>query len=391
MSIRSQEARSEQRRVFLRPKTDYGLTAPAFAAANTMRVRSFKHSLKRKREDREDNRQTLGNHQKVPMMKEGTWNLDMVLQGSGALGSVWSCSPLLAFAFGSELITPATSVVYTPNDAQSALGWLDWLDEQSEVKSWELRNCWMNEMKISAKGGSNPRLMASGGVSDWIFTGSNQLDGAQLLGVTDDIALDSVRSFRVGSRVIIGTSNPGGTGHTISVVDTVNTDINVAPGLASNQADNAIVRPWVPTEAAVPFEVPGMRGDITIDGQSFAITEFELSVTMGLEAHDDQAFVDVVEDYSRSWRKITGFVKFKAFRDQVHVLQDREEDHNRYPINVELGDTAGDIMEIDLPQAELDFGDVEIPDGKGAVTVTLPFDAMTSDDVTSDEGSITLR
>lgn len=385
MSIRSQEARGEQRRIFVRPKTAYATTASAFVAGDTLRVRDFKHSLKRKRELREDNRQTLGHYQKVPMMKEGTWSAEMVLQGSGALGTAWSCSPFLAAAFGTETITPATSVAYTLDDTQSALGWLDFLDEQSEVKSWDLRNCWMNELKISAKGGANPRLMASGGVSDWIFTGSDQLNGVHVISETE-LTLDSAASFRVGSRIIVGSSNPTSTGHTITILS----PLTISPALDSQQADDSIVRPWVPSESAAPFEIPGMAGTITIDAVEFAITEFELSVNLGLEPHDDQALVDVVEDYSRSWRSMTGFVKFRAFRDQVHLLQGRETDHNSYALNVELGDTAGDIMEIDLPQAELDFSDVEIPN-KGSVIVTIPFDALTSDSETSDEGSITLR
>lgn len=372
-------------------KTGYATTAPAFTSANSLRVRDFKHTQKRKREAREDNRQTLGQYQRIPGMKEATWSVDMVLQGSGALGSLWSCSPFLKAFFGTETINGGASVVYTMSDDQAALGYLDFLEELSEVMAWEMRNCWMAEFKLSSKGGANPRLTASGGCSDWIMTGSGALGALEALGQTDlTMAVAEELRFAVGSRVIVGTSNPATTGHTITAIVPGTNVITVSPGLDSQQVSGAIVRPWSPSEATPPFELPGMRGKLMIGADEYAITEFELTGNLGLEPHDDQALVDVVEDYSRSWRDLTGFIKFRAFRDQILQIQSAETDHNRAVIGVELGDTAGDLMDIDLPQVEIDFSEVELP-SKGSAIVTVPFIAMTSDSETSDEGTVTLR
>ncbi len=391
MGIGSPEARGEQRRIFCRPKTAYATSAPAFASANTLRVLDFKANVKQKREKRQDNRQTLGHYQKIPGMKEGTWSLEMELQGSGALGTPWSCAPFLAFAFGNEVATPATDVVYTLDDAQTALGWLDFLQELNEVLSLDLRNCWMNELKISWKGGSNHKLMASGGISDWIFTGSGALEGALSGGEAFAILeTDDELRFRIGSRVIIGSSNPSSTGHTISAVTDGTQRIDFSPVVSGAQADAAIVRPWVPTEAAPPDVISGILGQASIGGDLFDVSEGEISWLLNLEPHDDEAFIEVVEDYGRSWRDVSGFIKFRAYRDQIVVLQQREDDDNRYALNFELGETAGNIMEIDLPQVEYDFGDLEVPN-KGTAMVTLPFDAMTSDSETSDEASVICR
>lgn len=391
MSVGMQTARGEQRRLFLRSKQAYSTTFPAFAAGNTMRCKDFKIGWKRKLEKRVDNRQTLGNHARIPGMIEGNWSIEASLQASGVLGTPWPMSPFLAAALGSETINVGVDVRYSPNDAQNALGWLDLMREMNEVVSETGMNGWLNELKINCKGGGEAMVTASGGCSDTLVAGSGTLNGDHLNG---DNALildpDQVDSIQVGAVLIIGTSNPGNTGHTVTNVNPGADTITVAPALVGAQADGSVVRPWVPSEATAPDVIPGILGTCEIDVISFDITEVEISFLMGIEPHDDEAFKEVVEDYSRSWRDITGFVKFRAYRDQIAYLNQRKTPGARYPLNFTMGSIAGRIAEFDLPQIEWDFDDLEVPN-EGSAMITAPWTAMTSADNVSDEIEVILR
>lgn len=385
MSIEEPQARGEQRRVFARAKSAYSTVAPAFASSDTLRVREFKSNSKIKREMREDNRQTLGVYEVIDGIREGSWSGEMELQGSGALGTPWSCAPFLAAMFGTETINASTNVTYTNNDAQSALGWLDFLEEMNEVLARETRNAWLNEAKINFKGGQTPRFVMSGGVSDSFMTGSGTLNGAHS---TSDTALAMVAGQQARfdasgrSRVVVGTSDNSSAGHTITST-AVADQITIAPGLDSAQ-DGVVVRPWFPAEAAPPSVISGTLGQVTVDGAVFDLMEGEVSVSLGIEPNADEAHRTVSTNYSRSWRVTKGMVKFRAYRDQIVVLQQRESSTARRPIVMRHGATAGSILELTAANCLYDFDDLDVPT-KGSAIVTLPFICMSSDANTSDE------
>lgn len=391
MSTASPNARGENRRIYALRKTAYAATFPAFLNSHALRCMEFKMGLKRPRETIQDNRQALGVVERVSRIPEGTWSLEMFLRGSGALGTTWSCSPFLFCAFGTETINAGVDIRYTPSASQSALGWLDLMEEMNQVYSETALNAWVKTWKISGKGKDEPKLSIDGGFSDDIITGSTTLAAnaanlATTLVLTSghDLRFDATSSPQLGSRITVGTSTGP---HEITA--RADAQLTISPGLTGAQNSGDVIRPYHPGEVAPQNVIAGILGNFQIAGETYRILDFEVGGGNNIEPNDDEALLQRVDDYDRGWRDTTGFVKFRARRDQIRWLRQRK-DFGNVALNVDIGNVAGRIMEIDIPRAEFDFEALEVP-SKGSAIVTLPYVAKASAHDLQDELTVILR
>lgn len=391
MATGSPNIRGEQRRIYAARKTAYSTAFPTFANSNALRCLDFKMGLKRPRENRMDNRQALGPYERITKLPEGTWQLESYLQGSGALGSAWSISPLLFSLLGAETINAGVNVTYSLSASQTALGWLDLMYEASQVASEVALNAWISQGKIAVKGKEEAKISFQGGFSNDIFTGSTALTGAAANGATnlviaagEEEKFDRTLAPELGSRVIVGTSTGP---HEVTA--RASGQITVAPPIVGAQSIGDIIRPWNPGEVAPPDVIAGILGSLTLGGTTYRIQEFEANINNNVEPHDDEAFLRHVEDYDRAWRDVMGFVKFRARRDQIRYMRQRK-DFPSVPLVAVFGATAGRIMEVNIARAEFEFEALEVP-SKGSAVVTLPWVARPSAHDQQDEISVILR
>jgi hypothetical protein len=391
MATGSPNIRGEQRRIYAVRKTAYSTAFPTFANSNALRCLDFKMGLKRPRENRMDNRQALGPYERITKLPEGTFQLETYLQGSGALGSAWSISPLLFALLGAEAINAGVNVTYSLSASQSALGWFDLMYEANQVASEVALNAWIGQGKIAVKGKEEAKISFQGGFSNDIFTGSTALTGAAANGAAnlviaagEEEKFDRTLAPQLGSRVSVGTSTGP---HEVTA--RASGQITVSPVIVGAQSIGDIIRPYHPGEVAPPDVIAGILGNIQIGGTTYRIQEFELNINNNLEPHDDEAFLQNVEDYDRGWRDVMGFIKFRARRDQIRYMRQRK-DFPNIPINVDFGATAGRIMEVDIQRAEFEFEALEVP-SKGQAVVTLPFVAKPSAHDQNDECTVILR
>lgn len=396
MAVESPVVRGEQRRVGVLRKSSYstdfgsGQPIPSFSSSELIRCSDFKMKQSIPRENIPENRQTLGEaYERLSQIKTGEWSVEGILRGSGDPGDIanqWA--PFLLAGLGSETQNAGTSYVYAPSDDQDDLGWLDLMVEHNEVFGKYGLNAWVDTFKINAKGKENPKFMAAGGLSDMLRTGSTVLTLQNASSDTCTIAAGHEDRFRVDSPVVIINASNGSRSNLKWIDSTASGELTLDSALSGTYPNGSTVSPYSPTENAAQSAIAGILGSITLDGTTYKILEFEVEVNNGIEPNDDEAFAEVVSDYNRSWRTITGFVKFRARRDQIEYLTQLE-DFPSVAISVQLGETSGYIWTVSLPQVELEFEEMEVPN-QGAGVVTLPYVAKPSDHETSDEISITL-
>ena len=105
-----------------------------------------------------------------------------------------------------------------------------------------------------------------------------------------------------------------------------------------------------------------MVGSITFDGVEFPITAFDCTVKNNLKPLDDEAFQDFPDCVIPMYREVTGTVKVRARRD-VLIHHANRYAYGQRAITVVMGTGGlGSQFTISIPQAELDFAAVEVPE-----------------------------
>ena len=108
-----------------------------------------------------------------------------------------------------------------------------------------------------------------------------------------------------------------------------------------------------------------------------------MTVTNNIKPLSDEAFEKGTSDFVAGFRSVTGNISVRARKDFIKSLAQRyvqttttaDPSFSSIPIQVNLGTTAGKIVAIYVPQAELDFAGIEIPESDEAV-LNLPFTGL---------------
>lgn len=158
-------------------------------------------------------------------------------------------------------------------------------------------------------------------------------------------------------------------------------------GASITQSNGAAVAPFLPSETTGGAAISGIAGTITLDGVTLDITSFEISVTNNWNALADSAFQQVYQDAIEGEREIKGSITVRARRDFMDDFKKRNA-FQSLALSVRCGPSTSRKMTISVPRAELEFGDVEIPQNEVA-TFSIPFMALESSASSNDALTIT--
>jgi len=355
----------------------------ALAGGDAAKVLSTSIEFTVARNPRMDARGSRAVLERITGKQEISWSCESyLLPKSGAAPDI---DPLIEAAMGGTFGTPTNGYTLSSvNDlptcriARTADG----------VFREDLFGAWVEEMSISASGGEEPKISFSGGAFNYALTGTGTTHAASSVTTTSVplVTGDGV-NFMVGSCIDING------GSTIVTAKTAVDTLTVKSGTYTN--DEAIIpETYAETTSAQP-PVNGIGGQLTLGGAGVPITGIEFTMTNGVKPFSDQALTKGTEDFVAGYRTCSGTVTIRARKDLIKRFSQRyvqlsatanpafTGESADFEISVEFGNVTGQVVVLNILNAELDFGAIDVPEAEEAI-LNIPFTAL-GDSSTLDE------
>jgi hypothetical protein len=346
------------------------------AATDAVKVLKTEFTHERERKLREDNKSSATRSwlQRISGRATVGWNVELAIVPSGSAGTAPDADLLYKNALGtgtgggsytyslanSQALTGMTLYRYTPELAESVWG------------------AWVDEMTINVQSGELPKVKFSGGAMGHCLTGTSTLNGIMSSTATMVVQTVDQHSFSTNSLISVGANT-----NLAVTVDSARPSFTIDSSISA--ADTSAVAPYAPTETTAGSPIAGITGSVTYDSASPKITGLELNLKNNYRPVDDEALVEYVSDVVPGYREVSGNVTLRARKDWVRHLAKRRA-FGTQSLAVAVGATAGSILTINVPYAELDYSAIDIPSGDGDVMLTLPFVGLGS----SGEDELTL-
>ena len=355
------------------PGGAYGTASQeALAGADAAKVLSTSFEFSVTRNDRTDSRPTRSLQERITGKQEISWSCESYILPAGSTTAP-DIDPLIEAAMGGSF---GGSVAKTYNLSDSnALPTVHMARTANGVLREDLFGCYVEEMSISASGGDEPRISFSGGSFNYALTGTGEANGAG--STTSALSVHSGEgvNFMVGSVITLNGAERVITAKTGADALTISSN--------HSWSDDADVTPSTYTETTAGNPTNGITGSLTLNSVTLPITAFDVTVTNNIKPLSDEAFEKGTSDFVAGFRSVTGNISVRARKDFIKSLAQRyvqttttaDPSFSSIPIQVNLGTTAGKIVAIYVPQAELDFAGIEIPESDEAV-LNLPFTGL---------------
>ena len=371
MSLNQKHGLGRERKFFLIDESDCG-TFEKPAGVNAAKVLDSIMSFEPTRNNRDDSRQTRSTQERITGKSAVSWSAGGYVIPSGVAGTRPDIHEFLKNLMGTYVNTPATSDAYTLNFTQT-IQTMTLTHHASDVVMESVFGAWINQMTITASGGSEHKFAAEGGAMGHVHTGTSTLNGAMAASATMIVQTADGRNFEKGGVVKIDADDNSGAGFEIDV-DTARPSFTIEAVATGDDASDVI--PFTPTETTAGSPIAGILGSVVIDSVTFPITAFEVTINNNIKPLDDEVGKELPTDALFGFREVTGSLSIRARKDFIIELGKRKDFLTR-DIAVVLGSTAGSILTIDIDQAEFDFSALEIPQSDEAV-ISLPFTALGS-------------
>ena len=358
-------------------KDGFGTAAQVeFAAAERVEHLSSTMTFDIERMDRPDQKQTRSKSQdRVTGKQTIAWSVESYILTAQASGTAPNMDSLFEAAMGGAFGTNAYALT-SVNDLPT----VRLMREGNGVMSEAVYGAWVEEMSISGSGGDIPKVSFSGGGTHYALTGTSTVAGTGTDACT--VASGEGHNFMVGSLVTVS----GGTDTTVRGIAT---DVLTITGSSFTGA----IIPKVPTAGVINQTVSnGIAGSVSIDGTTFSVTSYDISLKNNIKAFEDEAFENGASDFVAGIRDVDGSFTIRAKKSDLLALTKRltyssanNRDFDDVPIIITIGpDGSNTDIVITCATAELLFGAIDIPEADEAM-LNIPFKALSSTSLLSDE------
>ena len=306
----------------------------------------------------------------------GDWSVPVYVTPSGAAGTAPQEDVLLKSLLGAKTVNAGVSVVYSP--ALTKPSFSLWVKKDHFVMG--LSGCTVGSAKfaLATKDGAKLELSGQGMKMVWAGTGAT---AALAASAATSIVVDDASKYTVDARIEFVESdvvkNNSAAGYRVTAVDTDTDTITITPGLEEEITSGSVVRGWVPEGTEVGAPIESRKGYAELDGTSFNVQSMDCTISDSPKYLDDEITQSgYVEEYAETERNISGTVKIyfrendaKYFHDGLNSV-DRE-------LAMIIGDTAGSIVEITQPKAQLSVPAIEEADP--TVALSMPYIGLGTD------------
>ena len=306
----------------------------------------------------------------------GSLRLPFYPRPSGTAGSKPQEAPILKALCGTETINAGTSVVYTLHKDQSP--YTVWFGVGNAVIF--ATGAKINQLSIrqGEKGFAEAEAGAQFVRLGWCgeSTLSSAINGATT--PTPTVPVADARPFSVGARIQVGTDDNGGSGYTVTAVDTGTNELTVSPDVDTDQSLGADVVPLAlptPTKVGEPIDT---RPAVKVNGTAVKWKEWSIEYLREIreitEVPEDPSQADYPVALAAKTRTVSATVRSVMRTSSVARLRADDTDQS---FAVDYTDrAAGKRLLIELPQGRYNVGEVETADP--TMEINLPFDAKAS-------------
>jgi len=320
-----------------------------------------------------DRKNTRSRQERTEGKTSATWGMSCLVRPSGSLGVAPDIGDLLAMVFGTETVNASTSVVYTlGKDNSGDFGTI--YRETSDIHE-VVYGAVATDFTISWSGSGYATIDINGVGKGFTRTGHTAANGAG--STVAALVVDDLDFLGLYSIVKIGSDDNSGAGHQVTAV--VHSTETATIEATHTWSDDDAVAPFLPTATLTGSPLYGTVGSVSLDGGSTTtkVVSGSVSVTTGHdllnEEFGDSNPTDVV---MAGMREVTFSLDLIVKKDETHLHSEFFRKIQK-DLRITLGDTAGDIVRIDMDTCEIDPVGVEIPE-EGMSRVSLSGVALAS-------------
>lgn len=224
-----------------------------------------------------------------------------------AAGSAPNIGPLLKGILGVETVTPATSVVYSPEPVNNDPVTFSIIYQEDNIVNFA-SGCKIENMTAGFQATSADDSVAMADftgrcikVARVIETTIDNLAG-YLAGATDLVLKKN--GAEIGSYIKIGTEDNGGAGYLVTARDEATKTITISPALAGPVSDGDIVAGFVPTPVFSTLKVAHWAyGEYKENDVQVCIESGELRIAAESDFHNEMCLSQYPTDISTSVRR----------------------------------------------------------------------------------------
>ena len=343
-------------------------------AADALRVIQTTFTPAQERVNRRDKRNSRSVSERITRKKSAEWSVTTYALPSGTAGTAPDCGALLEALFGGHTNTPATSDVYTL--ARDISKSFSFHRIYGDAIAESLIGGVVNKGVFRFKGEEECEIELSGPAADWVRTSQTTLTSSAASGATT-IVVDDDYSLAVNSVIKIGTEDNSGAGFKVTAWNETTNTATIEAALGSDVSAAAEVVPFFPTPTTTGDPLGCITGSLTLDSDTYYVTEFEITLDNVAKLRNDEFGQETARGYSGSgFRQVTFSGTMYLESESVGGsnknvwIPGKSESFANVAIVIQAGDTAGDIMKIEMPTAEFDIVPLNVPEEE-AITFEL--------------------
>jgi len=350
-------------RVFVKEQTAWGTIAWA-DTGSAVKVLTASIQGAEERVSREDLRSTRSVGKTTRGKRSCTWSLTGYILPSGALGFPFNAGVIFKHAFGKEVITGGTDIIYTLlKDIETAFNGLSITRFGNHFVQTAV-DAVVQELTIKGVSGELATFEASGDASDEVYGGTSTVGLAASAGSgTVQVAINDGVKYSIGTSIEVN-------GIGIHKVTAVAGDIlSVTPSVTAAQVVAQTVAPSEPTQSTFGDPLHGISGSFLVDGVAIPVISSSVKISNNFEMRNNEYGTTVASGFSGGTREVT-------FETELHLTPSSFRSFGRSQtlvqslLNLNIGAVAGSRLSVSMAKTEADIPAIEIPD-TGETSITL--------------------
>ena len=288
-------------------------------------------------------------------LSAGTWNLPMYMR-CGAAGASPQGSAILESQFGSKTVVGSTSVTYGLSKILPSFSlWMKYGDAVFFANGATANQAKLSVVKKGAvKFDFSGQFMAMG----WV--GTDELSAAidYIATPITAIPVKDAKKYCVGGKIKVGTDDNAGLGYAVTAVNVTTNILTISPGVETDQADDTVVAPFLPTGTVIGAPVEARTFRVSLDGGVTArkITSMDLTFDNGIQYMEEEIGEEEnPTDYVEGQRSVKSSLTILMRRDDLEHFYDGMQAGVSKDAVISFGDdaTAGKLASIAMPNSRL--------------------------------------
>lgn len=346
---------------YISSETTFG----TFVKPNTNDAISIKKSsfeIAQVRENRNDKRNSRSVYERVTRKKTASFTVTMYALPSGTAGTAPDIDAVLEAVYGNHTNTPATSDVYTlTKDINKSFTMHRILDDDW---SESITGAVIDKITYRFKAEEEVEIEISGMAANYVHTSKTTLSASAASGSTGITVANASDFLSVNSVVKVGSQTNSGAGFRVTAI--AGTAVTLESALSADVTISSVVCPYFPNGTVAGSPLTCIDGSVTFDGDAHYIQDFEVTLTNNLRMRNDEFGYAYARGFTASSRRMVEF-SGTVYLDTdatagTAYLRGKSQDFDNIAIVVTAGSTAGRIMSVSLPYAELNVLALEIPE-----------------------------